>query len=273
MRLSFSKYDTYLKCPRQYKYKLDGVEPAEEESKYFALFGILIQRFFQDYVNIMLPKKYPITDNFVRAYLDKLWKKILEKEYVNWNDPWVKETPGQIFEQAYIDVLENIKAFPLFSECRSEVTIDIKLKKSGDQLNGRLDFIRTCPDKSIEILDGKSTAHLERVDVEQLYFYSLLYFLKHNVLPKRLGFLFYRYRTIQYIDFNPDILIKFKNKLALAKEAIKKDKEFKATVKLSKVCVWCPYKLICKPCLEKKAANSEKRSKIKEETNGEIISL
>lgn len=249
------------------------MRPPEQENKYFALYGMLIQKFFQEYTNSILPSKINVTDSLVKSVLERQWSKILLKNYVDWDEPFVKDTAEQIFEQVYKDVLDNIKAFDFFGQCKSEVTISINLKKSGDILNGRLDFIRKCPDGSVEILDGKGTNHLDRVDADQLYFYALLYFLNHKKLPKRLGFLFYRYKSIQYVDFNPDLLIKFKNKLALAKEAIKKDKEFKPTLKMSKVCIWCPYKLECQPYMAKRDANSAKRSKIKAEFDGSIMSL
>ena len=273
MKISYSSYDMYLKCPRKYQLNYSGIKPPEKESKYFALYGILIQKFFEEYTNSILPSKINVTENLVRSVLEKQWKKILFKNYVNWDEPFVKESADEIFEQVYKDTLDNIKAFNWFDQCRSEVTINIKLKKSGDILDGRLDFIRKCPDGSVEILDGKSTAHLDRVDAEQLYFYALLYFLNHKKLPKRLGFIFYRYKTIQYIDFSPELLIKFKNKLALTKDAIKKDKTFVPTLKMSKVCIWCPFKLSCQPYMDKREANSKKRSKMKNDYNGEVISF
>jgi CRISPR/Cas system-associated exonuclease Cas4 (RecB family) len=273
MKISFSSYDMYLKCPKEYHYKYSGIKPPEKENKYFALYGILIQKFFEEYTNTILPSKINVTDNLVRATLERQWKRVLFKNHVNWDEPYVRESSEEIFDQVYKDVLENIKAFDFFDQCKSEVTINIKLKKSGDVLDGRLDFIRKCPDGSIEILDGKSTAHLDRVDVEQLYFYALLYFLSHKKLPKKLGFIFYRYKTIQYVDFNPELLLQFKNKLALTKAAIKKDTVFVPTLKLSKVCMWCPYKLSCQPYMDKKEANSNKRSKITNDFNGEVISF
>ena len=59
----------------------------------------------------------------------------------------------------------------------------------------------------------------------------------------------------------------------MAKAAIKKDKEFKPIVKLSKICLYCPYKLDCEPYQIKKEANREKRSKLHKETNGGIVSF
>ena len=274
MRLSYSKYNTYLACPRKYKNQEDKVEPPEPDNKYFALYGILIQRFFQDYVNILLPKSMLVTDEFIKNYLRKQWEKVLAENYINWTDPFVSQNAEQIFEEVYTNVLENIKTYSsLFRECHSEVGLYIKLKKSGDEINGRLDFIRDCKDGTVEILDGKSTSHLDRVDVDQLYFYALLYSLKHGKLPDKVGFLFFRYCTIQYIDFNADILLKFKNKLALTKETIKKDKEFKPTVKLSKTCMWCSYKLICDEYCSKKAANRTKRSLTKDNPCDMLIEM
>lgn len=261
MWLSFSKYDTYLACPKKYKYQVDRITPPQKESKYFALYGILIQKFFEHYTNVYIPNKIEMTTDKIRSGLDVMWQKILRKEFVNWNDPWVKQTPSQIFEEALTDIVANIKEFDFWESIKSEVSYKIELKKTKDVLNGRIDFIRNLVDGEVEILDGKSTKHLDRVDPEQLLFYALLYYLRHKKLPKKLGFLFYRYRIIKYIDFNKDILITFNNKLALAKKAIRLDKNFEAKVKLSKVCLWCPYKSICNPYLEKKAANSNKRRK------------
>ena len=274
MWLSFSKYSTYLECPRKYKYQTDKVPPPEKESKFFALYGNLAQKFFEDYTNIYLPRGIELTPQRVRNVLENQWEHLLNKDYVNWDDPWVKQTPSEVFEEVYIDVLANIEAFDFWKDIRSEVSYKINLVNSGDVLNGRIDFVRKMPDGSVELLDGKSTKHMDRVDNEQLYFYALMYFIHHKKMPSRLGFLYYRYKIIQYIDFDRDILITFKNKLALAKKAIKLDKAFEAKVKLSKVCMWCPYKLICKPYLEKKEANAKKReSKIGIEHDGDIITF
>lgn len=270
MWLSYSKYDTYLKCPRRYKYEIDRIEPPEKQSKYFALYGLLIEKFFKNYTNVILPQKININKDKIRQILETIWDSLLEKEYVKWNDPWVKQNPNEIFEEVYFDVLENISTFDFWDRVKSEVTYDIRLKKSNDVLNGRIDFVKK-EENGIELLDGKGTKHLDRVNPDQLLFYSLLYFLHHKKLPKKLGFLFYRYKIIRYIDFNRDILIQFKNKLALFKKAIKIDKKFEPKVLLSKNCLWCPYKLICKDYLIKKEANAKKRDKMNMDYKGTIM--
>lgn len=271
MKLSFSKYETYLTCPKKYKYQVDRVPLPEPENKYFALYGILIQKFFENYSNYYAPKKKKLDNDTIKSILGKEWSRVLSKEPVNWKDPWVKSTPEQIFEEVYSDVLENLETFDFWNRTKSEVSYDIALINSGDVINGRIDFIVTEPNGDVILLDGKGTKDLEKVNPEQLLFYALMYFLKHKVLPKKLGFLYYKFKIIRYIDFNRDILIAFKNKLALAKKAIKIDTNFEAKVKLSKNCLWCPYKLLCSPYTDKKAANAEKRRKIKLDPEGDII--
>jgi len=140
------------------------------------------------------------------------------------------------------------------------VTLEILLKKSRDIIVSRLDFIVTNPDNTVEILDGKGTNKPDtNVDVEQLYFYALMYLLKYGKLPDKIGFLFYRFQMIKYIDFDLSQIIDFKNKLSYVKAAIKKDKVFAPKVKLSKQCKWCAYKFKCDEHNKARELNQSKR--------------
>lgn len=259
MKLSYSKYRKYLDCPRLYHYNDIKKETAEEPNMYFALYGKLVESFFTKYTNYYTKKDIKLDKDEIRDILEDLWEYILRYNIVDWNVPWAKETPNQIFESAYLDILKNMKEFDFWKTSRSEVTINIFLKKSGDVLTSRLDFILNKKNEKIEILDGKGTAKVENVDKEQLYFYALLYLLKYNKLPDKLGFLFYRFQMIRYIDFDIDTIKGFKNKLALVKRSIKKDKEYKPNVKLSKHCKYCLYRFDCDAYKNQKEANYKKR--------------
>ena len=72
--------------------------------------------------------------------------------------------------------------------------------------------------------------------------------------------MYYKFQTIDYLDFNRDDVINFKNRLAAVKKTIKDEKEFKANVSLSKSCLYCPYSLTCTPCQTKKAENRAKKA-------------
>jgi len=274
MRLSYSNYKTYKDCPRQFYYQINRVPPPYPPSKYFALYGILIQMFFEYYVKYYIREVPDFTPEVIKGLLRRLWKKVLDRNHVVWDDPWVKYSSVDIFELVYQDALEVLKKFDFWSNCISEKKYVINLKKSGDELVAKIDFIHHCPDGTIEILDGKGTDKVgKNVDVEQLYFYALAYLLHHRKLPDKIGFLYFKLRLIDYIDFTMDDIIKFKNKLALVKKTIKEDKEFKPNVKLSKHCKWCAWQTMCDEFNQKKQANRRKRSSIKEDSNGEVIDI
>lgn len=275
MKLSYTEYRRYLDCPRLYKMKRDKVEPPEKESRYFALYGLLVERFFERYTNRICKTGRILNDEEVRYLLGEMWKIVLDENYVVWTDPWVKQTEDDIFEMAYQDVLENMRKFDFWRGSQSEVPFRINLKKSGDALTCRMDFVHTLEDGSgVEILDGKGKMKIDKdADLEQLYFYALVYLLRHGGLPKRIGFLYYRFKLIKYIDFDGETILSFRDKLALVKNLIKKDTEFAPKVKLSKHCRWCPYRYDCDAFRMKKEANAKKRNKGIKGWSGQTVEL
>ncbi len=275
MKLTYSEYNTYLKCPRLYDHVCRKVVVDYTPSEYFSLYGRLVESFFKKYVNDFLPNNIIVTEALVKDSLTKLWKSLLEKSYVDWKEPWCKENADQLFERSYNDVLKNIQALDFWKHAQSEVTIELILKKSQDIIKGRLDFLVKYPDGKIAILDGKGTRKIDtNVDVDQLYFYALVYFLSNKRLPDQIGFLYYQYQMIKYVDIDLDILTKFRNKLLIVKSIIQKDTAFEAKVKLSKHCLWCIYKFDCVAYNNKKDANREKRKKINlPDMEGGVVSL
>ncbi len=261
MRLSYSNYRNYLNCPSFYRKIVTKVPPTEKASRYFALYGLMMESFFKTYSNSYRTSQKEFSEGQIERMLSSKWERILAENYVCWSDPWVKESQNQIFSQAQNDVAEILTKFDFWRRSRSEVSFAINLKKSGDAISCRMDFICDNDDGTHDILDGKGTRKMDQnVDMEQLYFYALIYLLKHKRLPRKIGFLFYRYHLIKYIDFNMETIIKFKDKLALVKRAIKADTEFKPKVKLSKQCKWCVYRFACDAWLNQKQANAEKKA-------------
>lgn len=262
MNISYSKYRMFLDCPQKYYWTTINKPKSFKQSKYFAIYGIVIQKFFEYYVNVYL-KNGPLSDENIKKYLKLHWDNTIRKEYVVWDDPWCKQTSDDIFNEVYNDILLNIKAFDFFKYMKSEVVFNIKLAKSQDELNGRMDFIINRLDGTVEILDGKGTYKQEDVDYEQLYFYALMYYLKYKKLPDKIGFWFYKFQTVKYVDFSIDNLIKFRDKFSLIKKTIKETKEFNppSKIKISKICEWCDYKFDCTSYTRKKEANRLKRGK------------
>lgn len=278
MKISFSTYRMYLDCPRKYRWTMDRVDPPVEPSKYFALYGLLTERFFEHLSNNHYKKNPNLTPGQIRSLMATQWKFLLEDNYVRWDDPWCTETSSDIFNASYNDVLKCMDTLDFYKNTKAEVTYEHRLKKSGDLLTGRMDFVYINDDKKVEILDGKGTTKKEtNVDNDQLYFYALLFLLKHRRLPDKLGFIYYRYQEIQYIDFDMDTIMSFKNRLALVKNAISKDTTWEPRVKITKQCKWCAYKEMCDAYKDKKEENRKKRPKkessIKTNYNGSITNL
>jgi hypothetical protein len=260
MKLSYSEYKTYIQCPMRYHKELMGVLPPEEPSRYFMVYGLVVEMFFNIYTNFYSKKKVNLTDEQVYAIMRKLWAKVLDENYVVWTDPWCRESSEHIFMSAYEDVLKNLDNFDFWKDAQSEISFDIFLKKSQDNLTCRLDFLLNNPDGTVEILDGKGTYKMDKtVDLEQLYFYILIYFMHYKKLPDKAGFLYYKFQTIRYIDFDMNIIMDFKKKLALVKAVIKRDKVFEAKVGISKQCKWCDYKMTCEALIAKRQERANKK--------------
>jgi CRISPR/Cas system-associated exonuclease Cas4 (RecB family) len=274
VRLSYSSYRMYVDCPRSYKLKADKVEPPEPDNRYFALYGLLVEHFFERYTNRLCRADRVLTDKDVNYLLSEMWKGILAENYVNWDEPYVRKSSNDIYEMALEDVLENMKTFSFWKNAQAEVPYWINLKKSGDALTCRMDFVVKLPDDTVEILDGKGKMKIDTdADIEQLYYYALVYLLKNGRLPDKIGFLYYHFKIIRYIDFDADAIMAFRDKLALVKSAMKKDTEFAPKVKLSKQCKWCSYKYTCDAWRAKKDANAAKKGSVLGDWGGSILDL
>jgi hypothetical protein len=273
MRLSYSEYKDYKACPKCYHNRVNNVEPPAQMSKYFALYGLLIELFFKHYTNNFIKRNLILSDDQTRIILRKLWDKVLKETYVIWDDPWVKESSEHIFLSVHEDIKRNLDKFSFWKNAQAEVSYEIILKKTQDILSCRMDFVVNNHDGTVEILDGKGTYKMDKsVDIEQLYFYALIYLLHHKKLPNRIGFLYYKFQTITYIDFDQAILMDFRDKLAMVKKALKEDKIFEARVGISKQCKWCEYQITCEALINKRKERSAKKNPIVSiDFNGEIL--
>jgi hypothetical protein len=275
MLLSYSEYKSYVQCPKKYYKEVNNIEPPERPSRYFAVYGILMEFFFKIYSNVYSKKNILLTDEQVYKILRKLWAKVLEENYVVWTDPWCRESSEHIFMSAYEDVLKNLNNFEFWRCAQSGITFEILLKKSQDILTCQLDFIVNNLDGTIEILDGKGVYKIDKaIDIDQLYFYILVYLLHYKKLPDKAGFLLYKFQTIRYIDFDMKSIMDFKDKLVMVKKAIKTDKTFEAKVGISKQCKWCDYKMTCEALINKRKERADKKKPgISFDFDGGVISF
>ncbi len=271
MRINYHTYKTYLECPKKYDLMERRVPPSEPDNKYFAIYGMTIEKFFQNYCNEWGPAGIVFDKDLVIKYLSPLYKKILHYNQVDWGAPFAKLSSQDIFDTVVLDILECLPVFTVFKNTKSETSFKVTLKNE-DFLNGRVDFLHTNELGEIELLDGKGTDTLNKnIDPEQLYMYALLYYFTRKKLPNKIGFVYYKLRHVQYIDFDIKTVDQFRRKLFLVLQAIKNDKKFIGTPS-TKACKYCQYKLNCEEYMQKKLVR-QKKSSIEIETNGTPIDL
>lgn len=93
---------------------------------------------------------------------------------------------------------------------RAEAEVKLDQTIDGHRIAGRADFIvqRTKPHHDLTITDGKGSRYKDKyVDKKQLVWYAMLLQRKENVLPDRVGFIFWRCapdEAMQWFDLTQD---------------------------------------------------------------------
>ena len=255
-KISFHSYKTYLECPRKFKLHEDWVKPPEE-NKYFAIFGIGVQKFFEDYCNKWGSSFLDHSFEAIDSKLKPIFREVLQNNYVNWKAPFAKLSATDIYRQALTDIQQCLDNIDIFKKSKSEVSLKVLLKNK-DLLIGKVDFLLELPSGGVAIIDGKGTDKIgKNVHEEQLLMYALLYYMIHKKLPEKLGFLYYRLRHIEYIEFDLKKVDNFRKKLLIVLTAIRNDTKFEATPS-PKSCMYCDYKSECEPYLKMRISRMKK---------------
>lgn len=245
-------------CPLRFKKQhLDKEVSSAKENDYFSLYGTLVQLFFENYCNIWRYTTPYIFEDDLKKRLEKLMDSMLLTATVNWDAFGASLSKDEIVDKAFNDiwVIMKDKTLNYFLNTKSEVSMEVALK-SGHMITGRLDFIHTFPlDETILIFDGKGVKDKKKPRREQLYFYSLLYYLHYQKLPDQLGFFFYQYNEFVPIVLTMDILNEFRAKLSLDVKAMTGSGSFDATPS-GKSCKYCPYLPTCMEGLRSKASRA-----------------
>lgn len=269
MWFSYSAFSQYQKCPKQYYLqRVKKVQPPVPESKHNAWVGTVVQNVFEEfYEKELWRKKGEVLD----ILLDRTKfynEQFLLKNHVDFSHRTCKykskDDPLQDCLDLVPKVLSAIKREKLLGPyAKSEVKIEARLR-NNDLLFGYLDFVIRKPDGTVLLLDGKSTKYREKgVDLNQLYFYALLFYFRYKKLPDKLGFLYFRFADDPELAF--DWYDPLKTEIKKLRENIVEAldniyaRNFQATPVPSN-CQWCPYEDMCPERKQQKAVNSGKRA-------------
>lgn len=225
MYLSYSGYTTHKDCPYQYYHKYVAKTFVAGENVITSLYGSTVGSVFEDFYSLGLgssPDCLAALRGRVRGALDKAYAGGVKQGRGLW---WKGERSSKLevsrdiyaneqelladIDQGIVNGLTTIREFHLFGpRVGAEVKLDVKV--GPHTLGGRADFIAARASPRVQgrletlILDGKGSKHRDRyASPVQLQWYAMLYELKYGIPPDRLGFVFWRFRGLESLQWEP----------------------------------------------------------------------
>jgi len=248
MRLTYSEYKDYNKCPLMfYKKKTEPVVSDDKNSFY----GTLMQKFFELYIKEGLNTE-------ISKWGDENFSIIFYNVEKRSNLSWVDDERSEMVEKCkssipiFYDLLDKIGM--LDNKTQVEVKMEVEWGKEvlereykdyyfGEPLilAGRWDFYLRGV-----IADGKGTKSGSKgCDPDQLLWYACQYYEKVNKWPEQLLWVLFhpKHKKIEGVAFNQDIMDDFKKRVVLTAFSIYK-KHFLPKAAFSS-CLFCDYVKRC----------------------------
>ena len=245
MRFDFHKYMSFRECPRKFDLGFRNVPSPVKDNRYYAVYGQLVQKFFELYSNKHVPNKVSFDRPGISRFLRPFFDNLLAYNFVDWQSPMSKMSETEFFDDVVSLILQNLQKLDLYREgTRSELKIEVQLK-SGDTLVSKIDFEKELPGNNIALMDGKTTATLgKNVEPGQLLFYAGMYQAQFKKLPTELSFVYYKLQVKEKVPFDSgDVKYLVQDVVSVLGKA-KATTVFKATPS-SKACKYCSWLTLC----------------------------
>ena len=245
--LSFSKFSTYEKCPKQfwYQYVLNALPENQEASALYK------GSTFHDIVeNSAKRQKDGKTDDV---------KKLLGELEANWDPTKYLTSPIQKEKQDKQSLIPALETYQKWTSSNPNKIVAVELKFTtyvgGFQVNGKIDRVEETPEGEYVVVDyktGKSKTKVDAVNSPQLNLYALA--LKENPdfgkYPIKAMFFFVeKPEEMQFAEYDVDP-VKIDEVKSILEGYVKaiEDKEFEPTPGMF-TCKWCQYSDICEDAL------------------------
>lgn len=216
MYLSYSGFKKHAECNSAYYFGYIGKPALPPENRVNMLYGSVVGTVFEDFYDKKIWRQNPTTlVDTLTSMVEPTLQKIMRHESGRGGIFRWKAQDRKSNYESREDLIADIKAaIPrgleiirqhklIGTDARAEVKLDTTIR--GHILGGRADFIMRrsfAPENDLVILDGKGSRWRDKyVDERQLYWYAKLYEKHNNVLPDRLGFVFWRYEPDKAIDW------------------------------------------------------------------------
>jgi hypothetical protein len=204
MYLSYSGFKTFSRCPRAYFYKYIEKPPlVRPYNAVHALYGDTVGRIFELFYRDRIWLHKDVQQRLlalVRPTLNFIIERETKKGCVfNWNEPQLKSgnrSLAEVEEEVRLTIPRGVKIIKhhrlIGVKADAEVVLDTFIGKH--KIAGRSDIIvQRITYNDLALIDGKGSRWRDKyVDVRQLLWYALLYWLKFGVIPDQLGFLYWR---------------------------------------------------------------------------------
>lgn len=269
MIISYSTWTDLRDCPKRFEqlHILKQV-PTVPVNEYHALYGTLVQKFFEYYCNTWRFKTPYLFPDIIQERLGPILDALLVTRTVNWNSGPGKD---EIIKKAAEDISTIMEGHGLnwFLNTRAELGLSVKLS-CGHSISGRLDFVHTnAMHGGVYLFDGKGTSKKKNVDPDQLYWYSLLYWLHHKVMPSGIGFFFWKLNEYEEHPLSLDLLNAFRARISLMVKSIDGVRSYAATPS-AKACRYCQFANSCPEGLLDKGSRA-KKSKVDIQASGDGV--
>lgn len=253
---------------------------APKRSEHHILMGCVLADVFEAFYN----NQWYLKPKEVHDLLDKelvfQFEKQIARCYIDWNESPSYNELFKICKDGIFGFLKTLKEHKLVGSKFTKSELDMKAYIDPfTYIGGRADLVFERDDTGISIMDGKNGKRYQggiEVDADQLKWYALCYSLVYSVVPKRLGFIFFRYPAgapkldpksnkdtgeketgIQWVSCTAGELELLKERAKAVAKSMEK-LAFQATPS-TKACKWCDYQTLCPQRIAQQEENRMKR--------------
>jgi len=214
MYISYSADKVFADCPRSYYHKyVDKTPLPKPDNRVHMLYGDVVGKIFEAFYRDQLWRGDPLAN--LLALVEPTLKGVVLDEVrkggiLDWKEPGLKAGTRSLVEieheirETIPWGLKGIKHHRLLGNgAQAEMVLDTDVE--GHRIGGRADFVmrRIEPHGDLVIVDGKGSRWRDKyTNHRQLRWYAMLYWLKFGEVPARLGFLFWRFKPEECMDWS-----------------------------------------------------------------------
>lgn len=288
--LYWSTVELYEECPQLFLWRRgqDGIDlgngpgkpktPTDPSSEHNALMGDVIGKAVEELYNKELWRDPANLRSVLETFVRREFTFALGERSINWAWSPSREDLLQTCLDGVSGYLRTMKANRLLGPyAAAEVPLRTWLD-AHTPIAGRPDIIVRRADTGVIILDGKNSKNPGRhTKPDQLRWYALCFYLKHNVLPERLAFVYYRYPVgnppppegkappvdpaqwtgLVEVPLVREDLQQLGVRAKKTQDALRRNL-FEPTPSPA-TCQYCEFQSTCGPRMEQKAANAARR--------------